>query len=71
MWLLLWHGRGGEFMIQINNSDFMSLVCDLSDEIVENKTTDFNSTYDQVEGMLIKTFNLHRLDNDNWTVKEI
>ena len=45
-------------MIQINNSDFMSLVCDLSDEIVENKTTDFNSTYDQVEGMLIKTFNL-------------
>tara|TARA_R100000005_G_C4883005_1_gene133715 strand:- start:41 stop:217 length:177 start_codon:yes stop_codon:yes gene_type:complete len=58
-------------MIQINNSDFMSLVCDLSDEIVENKTTDFNSTYDQVEGMLIKTFNLHRLDNNNWTVKEI
>jgi|TARA_R100001480_G_scaffold9148_2_gene17543 hypothetical protein len=53
----------------INNSNFMSLICDISDEIVENKTTDFNSTYDQIEHKLITTFNLERLENNNWLVK--
>tara|TARA_Y100001937_G_scaffold113110_1_gene161446 strand:- start:155 stop:331 length:177 start_codon:yes stop_codon:yes gene_type:complete len=53
----------------INNSDFMSLICDISDEIVENKTTDFNSTYDQIEHKLITTFNLKRQEDNNWLVK--
>ena len=53
----------------INNDDFMSLICDISDEIVENKTTDFNSTYDQIEHKLITTFNLERQEDNNWLVK--
>jgi hypothetical protein len=53
----------------INNSDFMSLICDISDEIVDNKTTDFNSTYDQIEHKLITTFNLERQEDNNWLVK--
>ena len=53
----------------INNSDFMSLICDIADEIVENKTTDFNSTYDLIEHKLITTFNLERQQDNNWLVK--
>ena len=54
----------------VNNSDFMSLVCDIADDIVDNKTTDFNSTYDQIEDKLITTFNLERLEDNNWLIKE-
>ena len=56
-------------MMIVNNSDFMSLVCDIADEIIDNKTTDFDSTYDQVEDKLITTFNLERLEDNNWLIK--
>ena len=56
-------------MAVIKNHNFMALVSDIAEEIVENKITDFNSTYDNVEDKLIQTFKLTRLNNNDWLIK--